>query len=329
MKAFCLIMTFLTFLITPGRAQEHCRILFYNTENLFDTVNDSICNDDEFLPDGSRRWSRERYFRKLEAVSKVIIAAGGWEPPDIVGLCEVENRRVLYDLTGKSVLAGAGYSFIHYDSPDPRGIDVCMLYRPSKVRIVSHESWTPASAADRPFTSRSVLFVKAIVSGDTINLIFCHLPSRREGVMASSRNRSMVAELIVSKIDSLTCSSHGSEKVVVMGDMNVPVDDDVMMMISQRCQLMNLTERLSEEGRGTYKFRGDWEMIDQALISYSLIPSEEEVMTESPEIRICDLEFLLEDDPDYPGKRPFSSYRGYEWRGGYSDHLPLMLTLTL
>ena len=311
-------------------AQTTCKVLFYNTENLFDAENDSITDDEEYLPEGSRKWSSSRYHKKLDAVARVIIASCEWEMPDVVGLCEVENRNVVYDLTHRGMLADAGYSFIHYDSPDARGIDICMLYKEKKVKIISHESWKPASHDTSAYKLRDILFVRTMVGTDTIDFIFCHWPSRRDGVLASSERRERVAECIGTKADSIKRHSGGSETVIVMGDLNASPDDEIVREMAAKGNLANLTTVLHQQGKGTYRFRGVWEMIDQALISESnalkKVHDNDDCTTE---VSVISPDFLLEDDPGYPGRRPFSTYREYRWRGGYSDHLPLLLTLCL
>lgn len=325
---FFLLITF--FLHVHLDAQNPVKILFYNTENLFDAVDDSTTDDEEFLPEGTRRWTDARYHKKLNAIARVIIAAGGWHSPDVVGLCEVENRQVVLDLTKKGLLAESGYSFVHYDSPDQRGIDLCMLYRTDRVRVINHESWIPPSADGRPFKSRNILFVRTLIKSDTIDFIFCHWPSRREGIITSSAIRSEIAAYISFKTDSINQYSGGADKIVLLGDLNASTSDTIVANLAEKIRLVNLTSMIAQKQNGSYRYRGEWEMIDQALLSEALLTEKEYGSDEcKAEIRVCDFDFLLEDDPDYPGKRPFSTYREYKWQGGYSDHLPILLTICL
>lgn len=304
--------------------------MFYNTENLFDAVNDSTTDDEEFLPDGTRKWTNSRYHKKLDAVSRVIIAAGGWQIPDVVGLCEVENKQVITDLTEHSILADIRYSFIHYDSPDSRGIDICMLYRPDKVKILTQESWRIPLPDSSAFKLRDILFVKTLIGTDTIDFVFCHWPSRRDGILASSEKRDMVAEFAGLKLDSVFSHSGGVEKIIMMGDLNSSPADRTVCKLAETGRLVNLTSGLFLEGKGSYRFRGVWEMIDQVLVSESVINEYSQGNIDCmPEVNVVNPDFLLEDDPDYPGQRPFSTYREYKWQGGYSDHLPVLLTICL
>jgi hypothetical protein len=302
--------------------------MFYNTENLFDTVDDSLNNDEEFLPEGPRHWTHSRYLHKLDAVARVIVAAGGWQAPAIVGLCEIENSSVSFDLTDEGILANIEYSFVHYDSPDPRGIDICMLYRPDVVKIISHEKWIPVLKNNTPFISRNILFVKTSFLSDTIDFILCHWPSRRGGSLAADDLREQISAFVSDKIDSINTVSKGLEHIIVMGDFNMTPSDEIVKGIERKCNLANLSDSLASGGKGSYRYQGKWEMIDQVLLSENMICNNENGGNCYQTImRVLDENFLLEDDPDYPGKRPFATYREYKWHGGFSDHLPVILTL--
>ena len=133
--AIIAILSFSFFLLIATRhsklsgSEKRVRIVFYNVENLFDTIDNPYKKDDEFLPTGKKKWNTSRYYEKLDNIAKVILACGEGKAPDIVGLCEVENRRVLKDLVNRPALKTAGYKIAHFDSPDMRGIDVALLYR--------------------------------------------------------------------------------------------------------------------------------------------------------------------------------------------------------
>jgi len=329
-RTLFLIFFFPFILQVNSKAQNTCKVMFYNAENLFDAVNDSTTDDEEFLPEGARKWTNSRYHKKLDAVSRVIIAAGGWQIPDVIGLCEVENKQVIADLTEHGILAGSRYSFIHYDSPDSRGIDICMLYLPDKVKILTHESWKIPLPDSSVFKLRNILFVKTMIGTDTVDFVFCHWPSRRDGMLSSSEKRELVAEFAALKLDSIYSHSGGVEKIILMGDLNSSPADRTVCKMAEKGRLVNLTSELSLEGKGSYRFSGVWEMIDQVLVSKSVINEYGHSNIDCmPEVSVVDPDFLLEDDPDYPGQRPFSTYREYKWKGGYSDHLPVLLTICL
>jgi hypothetical protein len=158
--------------------EQSARIMFYNVENLFDIYDDTATDDDEFLPGSVRRWNFRRYERKISSLYKTISAAGEWSPPVIVGLCEVENRKVLEDLVYGTNLSKYNYGIIHQDSPDPRGIDVCMIYRKEFIEILNWSYFSPESGNESESATRSVLYAKCFAGGDTIHLFLNHWPSR-------------------------------------------------------------------------------------------------------------------------------------------------------
>lgn len=329
-RMLSLQMLALALSLTASAQQKTFSIMFYNTENLFDTVDDTLKDDEEFLPGGTRHWTKSRYLKKIDCISRVIIAAGGWDAPAVAGLCEVENETTVKDLVNSEILGSIDYSYIHYDSPDKRGIDICLLYRRDIVSVLDTEPWLPCSAGSKTeFDSRNVLFVKTRIDGDTINFVVCHWPSQRGGLLASEEQRRLVSDLIIHKIDSVKKTVGPGSKIIMMGDFNCAPDFKEIRKIEDSCGLINLSAGYAGGIKGSYKFRGRWEMMDQILIS--------ENMTGLPvsgckkynaSFRVADNDFLFEDDPGYPGKRPFSTYRDYRWSGGYSDHLPVLLRLT-
>jgi endonuclease/exonuclease/phosphatase family metal-dependent hydrolase len=326
MKQVIFILLVLIMTSAEVRAQEFT-VMFYNTENLFDTFDDTLKDDEEFLPGGDRRWTYNRYWKKIDALSRVIAAAGGWETPFLVGLCEVENRNVVSDLSNRSVLANAGYSVIHRDSPDSRGIDPALMYRSQHVRVIESRAWIPSVPAGEVFDSRNLLYVKTLIQGDTLHLIICHWPSRRGGVLAAERLREAVATLVIAKIDSIQGAAGGRASVLVMGDFNATPDDQAMVRLAEESGMANLSAAIAKNEKGSYRYRGLWEMIDQVLVSGIMTSGEGEFSALAQDFRVLDAAFLLEDDPDYPGKRPSATYRAYRWEGGYSDHLPVFVKI--
>jgi len=324
-------------LTSSGLSQEktfsRVRVMFYNVENLFDTQNDSLTNDDDFLPRGVMRWNSKRYTKKINSVYKAIIAAGEWNPPDIVGFCEVENRKVLEDLIFSTYLSKHNYGIVHEESPDIRGIDVCLIYRKDFVSILDYQYWIP-EGINKIYSSRSVLYVGCKVAGDTIHLIVNHWPSRRGGVLAGERLRAGICRMIRMKADSITLCGSTDPKFIIMGDFNCTPEDNVMQSLvnsslsktsDRSALLVNLTGLYSASGTGTYRYMGTWEMIDQIIVSKSLLNGRSGLYTRPDLFRIFNPGFLLKKDPVYPGLSPYSTYRGYRYQGGYSDHLPVIL----
>lgn len=306
-------------------------ILFYNVENLFDPGNDPEKNDEEFTPDGDRRWSYARKEDKLAKISRVILYAGGWNPPAVVGLCEVENLDMLKDLVWNTGLNHLGYHIVHHPSPDLRGIDVALLYRNTRFEVLSSYPVTiDLGKGERP--TRDILYVKGVADGlDTLHLMVNHWPSRYGGEMPSLQRRLKASEVLLAVCDSVA-KTKSDAKMVVMGDFNDEPDDPSMLALTSvggqaAFSLVNLGVNAAGDVPGTIKYQGHWSVFDQILVSYPLLNDSAGLHLSPTIMQIIAPEFLLEDDPGYPGRRPWRTYRGYKYEGGFSDHLPVMIRL--
>jgi hypothetical protein len=328
MMRVSLIVTVFLFLMLFRVSGQEFSVMFYNVENLFDTVDDTLKNDDEFLPGGERRWTSYRYHKKLNAIARAVAAAGEWELPALIGLCEVENEEVLKDLIYGTILSAGNYGIVHRDSPDPRGIDLALLYRRDRFRVTDARAWLPDSPDSLPVTTRNLLYIKVNDAEDTLHMVLCHLPSRRGGVLAAERLRERMIRLAADRVDSIMSSSGGRAAVIVMGDFNATPQNEMMTVLTGAGNLVNLSALLSEEGKGSYKYQGKWEMIDQVLVSPALTDSSGVWRTEPACFRVVDALFLLTGDETYPGSKPFPTYGGYRWSGGYSDHLPVLVRIS-
>ena len=310
---------------------ENCiKVMFYNVENLFDTFDDPAVNDDEFTPQSEKKWSYYRYSEKLNHIAKVIIAAGGWQPPDIVGLCEIENYGVLIDLTTKTPLKKYEYRIIHQDSPDARGIDVALLYRPEKLMEIRHIFMPVRSRGSH--STRDILY--AVLSSqhrDTLHLFVNHWPSRVGGKAFSEGARINAAEVLKSAVDSLF-SSNIKSKVVIMGDFNdEPADISIAAHLgAERVQddisygkLYNLSYDDFKKGKGTLVHKtidNTWYLFDQFIVSGALI-NDSSLHVKGTKSNIFKPPWLLKDD------KPFRTYRGPIYSAGFSDHLPIFIDL--
>lgn len=313
--------------LSPIAAGQEFSVMFYNVENLFDTADDTTRNDEEFLPEGTRGWTSSRYNKKISALARAVSAAGEWDLPSLIGLCEVENKEVLKDLALGTILSAGNYGIIHADSPDQRGIDVALLYRRDHFRIEEVRAWMPQRPDNNPFTSRNLLYAKAVRNSDTLHVIICHFPSRRGGVLATQAAREEMAQLLRARTDSLLSTAQDAA-IIVMGDFNAGPGDDIMKVITGGARLVNATGRLAAKDKGTYRYQGQWEVIDQLLVSPSMAEGNGPFRAEMESVRVVDAPFLLVDDPSYPGQKPFATYDGFRWAGGYSDHLPVIFTIT-
>ena len=305
------------FLCFPSQveAQESFRVLFWNTENLFDCKDDPKKNDNEYLPEAIRHWTFYRYRDKVKNLAKGIIASGHEYVPDLVGLCEVENDSCLYDLTRRSPLKEAGYRYVMTDSPDQRGIDVALLYQRGSFKLIQHQSIRIPSKQIKKAPTRDILHVVGkVVSGDSLDVMVVHLPSRRGGKAKSEPHRLLVAEILKQTVDSLI-QIRQNPNVVIMGDFNDNPSSALMKKLCSDGRLVNLMQGQKE---GTYRYRGKWEILDQFLVSRNMRAKNVEILRHP---------FLLEEDEKYGGDKPFRSYNGMRYQGGFSDHLPIILDL--
>lgn len=313
-------------------AQQTFRVLEYNVENLFDTEHDTLKDDREFLPGSVRGWSKARYRAKLIRIGKVILAAGAGQVPDLVALCEVENERCVSDLVSRPPLREAGYRFVMTDSPDERGIDVALLYQPATFRPLSVQYLRlPMRPRRRP--TRDVLHVSGrVLTGDTLDVFVCHLPSRASGRALTEPYRREVAGRIRRAADSLM-SCRFCPHVLVMGDFNDGASDPSLAeglgaaapaACPETSVLYNVT---AGTWKGTYRYRSEWHTFDHVLLNGRLMQPASRIRYRRA--AILAFPFLLEEDEDYGGDRPFRTYRGRRYYGGYSDHLPVGLELEL
>ena len=283
------------------------RIVSYNVENLFDTQHDTLKNDSSFLPDGMHHWTYRRYQTKIDRIAQVLVNIGGWESIPLVGLCEVENARCLRQLCYR--LRCFHYRYVHYDSPDERGVDVALLYDSTRVSILHSRALSLSLEGDY---TRDILYVSALYEQrDTVHVMMCHLPSQLGGAANTDWKRLRAKSLLQSQIDSILLL-HPSANIVVMGDMNTSPQDDLMGMT-------NLMLPIQKAGQGTHKYQGIWTCLDQFYVSATLIPQSTATIFSPP--------WLLEEDTKYLDNQPHRTYVGFRYHDGYSDHLPVVLTI--
>lgn len=315
-------------------------IMFYNCENLFDPIDDPHTSDNEFLPHSRRNWTWQKYQQKLENISKVILATGS-EPPVVIGLAEVENIFVLNQLSTKTGLARFEYKVIHRDSPDPRGIDVGVLYRPSNFRLLAYTYYRVGNngKAEDQFRSRDIVYLRGVLCpGDTLHIFFNHWPSRRSNNTSDNNesNRIAVAKVLRSKVDSILKKNEKAQ-IIIMGDFNDEPDNisitkylGAVAQVSGNAPLYNWSTQWKKNiaWLGTYKFKHQWKLLDQIITSKTLVPQlglKNKCITRKAEIFAPS--FLLVPDERYGTKRPFRTFNGMKYVGGFSDHLPVLLTL--
>lgn len=312
-------------------------VMSYNVENLFDCRHDTLKDDYEFLPDAVRHWHYARYRRKLDNVARVITAVGGWTPPALVGLCEVENDSVLVDLTRHTALRESGYRYLIAPSADVRGIDVALLYQPFLFRPLYQQNLRVEKPWPNSRPTRDILYVGGLLpNGDTLDVFVAHFPSRSGGARQTAPYRHNAARRIKSATDSLM-RVRRRPQIILMGDFNDPPDNSTVRDVLQALpppdasnlleagSLYHLLARRAAAGRrtGSYKYRGAWQWLDHLIVSGTLLQPDALLRTSEAEAGVFAPDFLLTDDPRYGGRQPFRTYYGMKYQGGYSDHLPV------
>jgi len=304
-------------------------IAFYNIENFFDVYDDKSIHDGDFLPTANKKWTLKRYKNKLRKIGFVISNIGEKETgkhPAIIGLAEVENASVLKDLITSKHLEEFSYDFIHYDSQDERGIDVALLYdktifKPTHSEVFSIELFR--DSGDRDYT-RDILLVSGELGGDYIHIIINHWSSRREGEKETEHKRITASNKVSSIITSLR-KKEGNAKILVIGDFNDDPSNTSIKQLVATQGLFNPMETLRSYNRGTTNHRRQWNLFDQILLTTNFFEREVQNLC-YVDANIFDEDFLKLYDGKYKGT-PYRTYVGEKYKGGYSDHFPVYITL--
>jgi predicted extracellular nuclease len=317
-----------------GGELRRYRVLFYNTENFFEPADDSLTDDDDFTPAGDLHWTTKRYYTKLRNIYKVLIAAGDWQPLDIIGFCEVENKQVLHDLTNHTPLIKYPYHIIHFNSEDQRGIDVALLYNSNTVRCVESKK---INIRKEGSPTRDILWFKAILNKDTCYFLINHWPSRSGGQLETEPGRLKAAAKLKAITDSLFLTDRWA-RIIIMGDFNdEPADESLISKLKANTDIINpqagslYNLSVAPEGgnyRGTLKYQGQWNLFDQIIVSGSMLHGNDGLHVNPDGYRIFGKSFLLTPDEQYTGFKPFRTYTGFRYQGGFSDHLPVYIDVT-
>ena len=306
---------------------------FYNLENLFDTCHDEGKNDYEYLPDGAMKWNGIKYTNKLRNMARVLADMGTDVLPKIgcaiIGVSEVENAKVLTDLTAQPALAARGYKFCHVEGEDARGIDCALLYDPVQFNVTSSKlvPSTPFEG-DTMHLTRGFLIIEGFLANERIGLIVNHWPSRG----AASPVRIHAAQQVKALKDSLL-REHKRMKLVIMGDLNDDPMDESLQALGTRKYPKQVKKgelynpwwaTLEDESKGTLLYRGKWNLFDQIIISRTLLKSRRGLRYAGHEI--FSRPYLFQQDGQYKGY-PLRTHGGRTWLDGYSDHLPTIIYL--
>jgi len=326
----------LFFCNTETQAQyKRLFVAHYNVENLFDTLNDPQTADEDFLPTGSYEWTAARYEQKLRQLSQVIGDMNQGEGPDILGLCEVENAQVVADLAKKLNKSNKKqYSYIHFDSPDGRGIDVAMIYNRKVYKVKNSRSVFVPMPGDSSRPTRDILVVSGqLPNKSQLHVLVNHWPSRRSGQDASEIARMGAAAVAKRSVDSLHSRFKGST-VLVMGDFNDTPADKAPLEVLGASWPANANARLAnpflalhaDSTQGSYRYRNSWQFIDHISISPTALENGAKVRYVAGSAAAILQPYQLEKEGRFKGN-PFRTYAGNRYLGGYSDHLPVKIEL--
>ncbi|KPK86737.1 MAG: hypothetical protein AMS27_04355 [Bacteroides sp. SM23_62_1] len=333
---FLVLLTF-SCLASGQRSGKEFTIVFYNVENLFDTEDELLKEDEEFTPVSAKGWNQEKYEKKLENIGRVLSSIKSSGLPEIIGLCEIENRKVLDDLAGSKSLRKGNYSIVHSDSPDKRGIDVAFLYNPENFTVRGYHTIPVIFPFDSTETTRDILYVTGTdQEGETLHFFVNHWTSRTGDSGESEFKRIFAAVALRKEIDALM-NSDPKAKIVIMGNLNdEPTNRSIYEMLLSNNKRKNFSYRElynlmydmhNTTGTGTYYNQGRWTMLDQIIISRPLLSDRSGLHTDYEGGKILKEEWMLNQDKESGEFIPNPTYIVTEYKGGFSDHLPVYVTL--
>lgn len=318
-------------------AQQSVVLGFYNLENLFDTMDDSIKNDEEFTPNGSYAYTDEIFQKKLSNLAEVIAQMGVAKNEDgaaILGVAEVENRFVLEELAKQKLLRNRNYQIVHFESPDNRGIDVGLLFQPKYFRLLAAQPLTVSlEVVGDSYPTRDILYVKGRLMGEMVHIFVNHWPSRRGGEAASREKRNEAARVCKHFIDSLR-QIEPNIKTIVMGDLNDdPINESVTTVLKAKGSTKNLKAnmmynpwlRFYKQGIGTIAYQDTWGLFDQIIMSPAWVDKKTKGL-KFYRAEVFNKPFLIQKDGQFKGY-PKRSFSWGKWNDGYSDHFPTLIYL--
>lgn len=332
LSALLIVILFSFNSVLSAQKSDTLTVVFWNVENLFDTTDDPIKQDEEFLPDGNKEWTDERLENKMYKIAQVVTSLNNFNGPDVLGLCEVENEQVLTSLVDKYL---KGYSIAYKESPDNRGIDVGLIFKSDKFKLVSIKADT-VNLPDK-YPTRLVLKVKLKYGKKEMSFYVNHWPSRRGGEEQSEKNR-VAAAVTLQKMVTREFDADKNANIVIMGDFNdepgnksiletlnaIPFQCDSLDLLAKK-NLYNISYAAKIAGLGSYKYQDNWNLIDQMIISTSLLNGKE-VRYICDSFKILKPDIMVTKSGKFQGT-PFPTYAGNRYLGGYSDHFPIELKL--
>ena len=336
---FIVLLLLVNSMAFSQRGQENrFTVMFYNVENLFDTIDHPDFEDEEFTPGAPKYWNCERYAKKLKALASAILSIPEKELPGIIGFAEVENEAVLRDLVKLRGLSRAGYEVVLVEGEDPRGIDCGLFYRPDMFEYKFHRMVQVEDLSGKDYPLRPILHVSGDgPDGAPLHIFVNHWKSRRGGVKETEHLRVYSGIAVRRELDRLM-SVESEPRVIVMGDLNdEPTNKSVYDVLhagnKRKNILLNDMYNLHYDAHnldmgGTLNYRGDWQMYDQIIVSYSLLNREGRLSATFDGGKILKEEWMLYHGERNNVKVPNRTYGGDNYYGGVSDHFPVYATFT-
>ncbi|MBC7383542.1 MAG: endonuclease/exonuclease/phosphatase family protein [Bacteroidia bacterium] len=336
LRIVLLLLTSICFDVLAQPAKNLC-VAFYNQENLFDTIDTPDKNDSEFLPGGKYNWDHEKYKNKIGNMSRVIAAMNKNNGPDFLGMCEVENDIALHDLALQLNSKNLNYKYIWFDSPDERGIDNALIYKPENIKHVKSALFLIDTNGIGGDQTRGILMADFILINKARLVLFVnHWPSRRDGETESEFKRIFVAKTLKHLCDSIEKADPYC-KIIVMGDLNdYPDNKSVNEIMMAKKDAVNLPATafynpmfaLMESGGGSYKHKNTWNFLDQILLNKNLVSNKSNLVYINNSATTFKENWMLETDDKYKGN-PKRTFGGTKYLNGFSDHLPVLLYLQM
>ena len=341
MKKLLMSGLFIALLVAGFAQKPHHKVMFYNFENLFDTIRDPEIFDAEFTPQGPKKWNTAKYTKKLSNLEKVIfdIARIDKNYPAVIGVSEIENRSVLEDVIAQPKLVSANYRIVHYDSPDRRGVDVAFYYRPDVFQLEGSAKIAYALAEKPDFRTRDIVTMWGKIEGEPFYFMVAHWPSRLGGKGPSEGMRAHAAKLMRHAADSVR-ALNPETKVVMMGDFNDDATDaSVMEVLGGKGDIKSLKEgdyynpfvNLLKDGIGTLAYRDQWNLFDNIVVSENVATGSTgrlKIQKSSPKSHyygsIFKRPYMINKDGQFKGY-PLRTFIGNNFQGGFSDHFPVYI----
>ena len=321
--------------ITNDLKKKKILVVSYNVENLMDTIDDPIKLDNEFIPISPKNWNTEKYYKKIEAIGKVLTSIDPKHFPDIIALIEVENRTVVEDLIKSKHFSNKNFKLIHFETNDLRGIDVALLYNADIFKELSSCQIPLISEKTNLSDLRQILYTKLLINKDTLHIFVNHWKSRAGGQEKTEIQRIETAKILRNKCDSLL-KNNSKANIICMGDFNdTPFDKSlneylnasIDSIFDNPLELFNLATFEAKNKNGTHSYNAKWSMIDNIIVSQNLLDKKNSIKAHTLAKPFGKKDINLYYNPKIDDYVPNKTYGGNSYFGGVSDHLPIYFYL--